>query len=298
MASLPFRPGEVLLRQLRRGHVLASCSSGQLRAKSSTSLPEASSPPLILLLDLDETLVRSKIQRIHAKRNLAHTDFTFIVDDSIECSVSVRPGVSQFLDWIRARRASGHISGPWIYSMGAQNYVKPLICQMNPERDIFEDRILTKDACTPLPLPWPWMLKSLTEVPCDEDSREDGNANFQRMVLIDNNVMSAILHPENTMLVRDWMGDGKDDRELERVSATLDAVITADAAEGSLGDYQSHLVKATPRFEEFQHCIANLHERMMQEPDPEQPFKRVLLETWKEALGAKRMLLRMEPNEV
>ena len=54
---------------------------------------------------------------------------------------------------------------------------------------------------------------------------------------------------------KDWLANGADDKELERVSSVLDGVIEADAAEGASGNYAAQLVKATPRFAEFQELV-------------------------------------------
>lgn len=281
-----------LTRHNRRPHVLASCS--QQRLVSST-LQEAVAPPLVLLLDLDETLLRPKLQRVHKSRTLSTVDFRILIDGSVECQGSLRPGLKEFLEWICKRRESGHISGPWIFGQGAKSYIKPVMRQLDPKKTIFGSRVLAKDKCTPLKPPWPWVLKSFAKIPCE--GGESSEANAQRCVLVDNNVMSCILHPENTLLVRDWQADGADDNELARVSSTLDAVIAADAAEGASGNYGHQLAKITPRFDEFRERLAAIHARMKEAPDPDRPAKEVLIETWKEACDAKRMLLELGPNE-
>lgn len=267
------------------------------RLLSSASLQEPSAPPLILLLDLDETLVRPKIQKVHAKRNLSTTDYKLMIDGEIECSLSLRPGVNEFFDWIRARKASGHIAGPWLFGQGAINYIKPVLHQIDPKKDIFGDRILAKESCMRLEHNWPWVLKSFHAVPAGDDEM-CGPKDFPRIVLVDNNVMSCMLHPENTLLVRDWLADGAADTELARVSATLDAIIAADAADGATGDYASHLVKATPRFQEFKALTGDLYSQLQEPPDPQMPWKRALIALWEDACNAKRMLLGLGPKEV
>lgn len=303
MAAFISGPSSGLLRHTNGQRVLASCARRRLLA----TLPEATAPPLILLLDLDETLLRPKLQRVHANRKLASVDFRIIIDGSINCAASLRPGLSEFFAWIRARQASGHIIGPWIFGQGAKQYIKPVIHQLDPKKEVFGGRILAKDKCTKLRQPWPWVLKSFYKVPekglgassvsdCEELSDLEGN--FPRMVLVDNNVMSSILHPENTLIIRDWEGDGKEDTELARVAAKLDAIILADLADGATGNYQKHLVQLTPGFDKFKATVAGLHARMKKHPDPDRELKEVLVEAWQEACSAKRELLGLGPGEV
>lgn len=306
MAMLACSPQ--VLRRSGRCQVLAH--AGQRRLMG-TALQDAVAPPLILLLDLDETLIRPKLQRVHRKRTLSHTDFRILIDGNIECQAALRPGLQDFLEWIKERRASGHIAGPWIFGMGARSYIRPIISRLDPSKKIFGNRILARDKCTALMPPWPWFLKSLTQVPCECGTRSgrEGNAdhacgschaaNIPRMVLVDNNVMSCILHPENSLLIRDWQADGTDadDSELARVSSTIDAIIAADAADGASGNYAHQLAKMTPGFDEFQRRLAELHARMQEAPDPARPPKDVLIEVWEEACSMKRMLLNLGPNE-
>jgi len=277
--------------------MLAACT--HQRPLASSSLKDAVAPPLILLLDLDETLIRPKLQRVHASRTLSSTDFRILIDGSIECQASLRPGLQEFFDWIRERRASGHIAGPWIYGQGAKKYIAPVLRQLDPKKEIFGDRILAKPSCTPLKNPWPWVLKGLTHEGGDDDGEDSlSSANVSRMVLVDNNIMSAILHPENTLVVRDWLADGAEDTELARVAATLDAAISADAADGASGDYAGQLAKTTPRFDGFRDSLADIYARMQEPPDSTRPLKTVLIETWEEACEAKRKLLDLSPGQV
>lgn len=99
------------------------------------------------------------------------------------------------------------------------------------------------------------------------------------------------------MLIRDWMGDGVEDNELARISSTIDAMIAADAAVGSSGDYAAQLMK-NPKFSEFESRLSELHARMQKPPDPEREVKPVLIEAWEEACSIKRMMLDLGPKEV
>lgn len=253
--------------------------------------------PLVLLLDLDETLLRPRIPQVH-KYDLASVDLsvTIPVNDGVHCDLSLRPGLWEFFDWIRERRGAGRIEGPWLFAQGHDAYVSAVLAELDPERDLFSDRVLSKEACTPTRTPW--VLKDLTKVPCSGGGGAEG---LRRMVLVDNNTMSCILHPENSLMVRDWLGLGAADAELERVGRVLDGLMERaqeDAASGRQADYAGHLVQTMPRHPEFQRRLRDLRRRI-EEPAPMGVALRdVHKELWSEACDAKRELLGLGPGEV
>eukprot|EP00928_Gymnodinium_smaydae_P022654 TRINITY_DN18960_c0_g1_i2.p1 TRINITY_DN18960_c0_g1~~TRINITY_DN18960_c0_g1_i2.p1 ORF type:complete len:293 (-),score=29.06 TRINITY_DN18960_c0_g1_i2:89-967(-) len=207
-------------------------------------LSTRASPPLILLLDLDETLLRPKFPTApeHAHRKMDKADFEVNVDvgDGVSCLLSMRPGLAEFFDWIRVRRSEGVLEGPWLFAQGKQPYIDAVLPVVDPDGDIFSTRILAHEACTQVKTPG-YVLKDLHRVPCDS---AEGETRVPQMILVDNNPVSAFLHPRNTFVVRDWKADREDDVELARVSATLDALIADSADLG--GDYASKLAQMTP----------------------------------------------------
>jgi len=253
-------------------------------------------PPLILILNLDETLLRrtpstSWTPSMHKTQQLANVDFTTYVDvgggASLECSVSLRPGLSAFFDWVRARRNAGLLEGPWLFGQGGSVYLKEVLQKVDPMGDLFAGRVLAQSACTPLQKPWPWALKDLTRVPCAEGSAVP---DISRMVLVENNAVSAILNPGNALLVRDWLGDDAHDTELERVSAILDTLMSEGADSG--GDYARHLTEITPGHVAFQQRLGTLRERLEADPPTHAPLKIVVHNMWKEACDIKQEVLR------
>lgn len=252
----------------------------------------ASVKPIILVLDLDETLLRPKIERAHPLRKLSRVDVRVYLEGGIQCSASFRPGLDEFFQWIRARRDSGLIEGPWIFGQGAKVYVDAMVRELDPFGDLFEGRVLSNEACTPLTKPWPWVVKDLSKIPC---SSGDALANLPRTVLVENNSLSCMLFPDNSVLVRDWLGDGnEEDNELARVSALIDELIDKEAAEHTGGNYVRHLASATPGYSEFRERLAVLGSRFEEPPPAGASLKDAYGEVWREARQAKEALLGLK----
>jgi len=263
----------------------------QVRSNSSVQV----SVPLILVLDLDETLLRPKIPNVaeHARRSLTKVDFeaTINVNGGVPCLVSLRPGLTAFFDWIRARRLAGAIEGPWLFAQGQLPYVDALLAKLDPERDIFSNRVLTKEACTIPKMPG-YVLKDLSRLPCETVNGVDA---VSRMILVDNNSISAVLYPENVLLVRDWRGDRADDDELARVSTTLDSLLLP--TEGPAGHYARQLAQMTPGHDRFRGQIPVLRSLVDSKlQDGEKPDRR-LRQTWAQACKMKQELLGLPVGE-
>lgn len=220
----------------------------------------------MLVLDLDETLIRVCCDGVHHNRQLGQVDFRLPIDvglrpkvSTFDCGVSIRPGMERFLDWIQDRREAGLIEGPWIYTTSTPNYTKALLRRIDPGGKIFAMRVLTRDACSPSRLPG-FFLKDLGRVPPKEDS---GAA--QRKLLVDNNPVSFVINPENSVLVRDWLGDNPDDTELDRVCELLEAVVQGRKAD----DYAGHLSELIPGHELFRQRLQVLGAQLDSEPPSE-----------------------------
>lgn len=257
--------------------------------------------PMILVLDLDETLLRPKIQRAHDKRKLSRIDLQVYLEGGIRCSASFRPGLDEFFYWIRERRDAGLIEGPWIFGQGARIYVEAMVRQLDPFGDLFGSRILCKESCTAMAWPWSWVLKDLSKIPSSQpDAAGFADDSLKRTILVDNNTISCILCPNNSLLVRDWLGDGSEDEELARASRLLDDLLAREAKAPTHGDYSSHLVSATPGHAEFCRRLAALHSRFNDKdwPPRDMPFNDACKEVWQEACDAKRALLGLCPGEV
>jgi len=259
--------------------------------------------PLVLALDLDETLVRVCCKGVHHNRKLDQVDFEVLVDVgeppkhmTFECGVALRPGLGRFFQWIQDRRREGLIEGPWIFTTSTPNFTKAILRKIDPGGHIFSMRVLTRQACIPTRMPG-FLLKDLASVPCKESVAD------RRKVLVDNNPVSCILNPDNAVLVRDWLGDNPEDGELARVRHLLDVVVKGKG-EGGIGcpseedanDYAGRLARLTPGHGKFLERLKALGSGLEADAPEEVPLLRSALKAISaECQEMKRDLLGAAP---
>lgn len=317
------RPAAARLRvNVRQCKEIASSRRSRCRPRffGSGTEPQA---PLALVLDVDETLWRTYIPGISKTKKLPSCDFVVELDHSdksqkltaweqaawtssrhetgenteekppdartkrIEIQVSMRPGLDEFFDWIRERRSEGVIEGPWIFTQASDKYLRAMLPEVDKTGEIFGERILTRGSCTRMRKPWPWVHKDLNQVPCGVDR----GAHPERVVLVENNVMSCLHYPRNSLIVHDWIGDhSKPDTELRRVSSTLDALLLE--TKGAPGSYAERLAAVTPGHLDYEEALADLRERVEEElPEGKAPAD-AIRSVWRRALKAKYRLLK------
>ncbi|CAE7941327.1 unnamed protein product [Symbiodinium sp. KB8] len=133
--------------------------------------------------------------------------------------------------------------GPWIYTTSTPNYTKALMRHVDPGGRVFAMRVLTREKCKPCAIPG-FLLKEMSQIPSKHDADDATEQQLlQRRVLIDNSPVSCVLHPNGSVLVRDWLGEGTEDDELPRVQRLLEAVLEDDGE--SEADYAARLVRHT-----------------------------------------------------
>eukprot|EP00927_Polykrikos_kofoidii_P067479 TRINITY_DN62969_c0_g1_i1.p1 TRINITY_DN62969_c0_g1~~TRINITY_DN62969_c0_g1_i1.p1 ORF type:complete len:350 (+),score=57.64 TRINITY_DN62969_c0_g1_i1:198-1247(+) len=287
----------------------SASSSSSSSARRGAASDGVDLPPLALVLDIDETLLRPKIIGVpgHKNRQLRHVDFrvTIKLGDGLPCDICLRPGVKTFFDWVRKTRSAGLIEGPWLFTQGARPYVEALLTKLDPDGDLFSDRVLSQEMCMQTKTPG-YVLKDLSRVPigvCKDDPLP-----LSRVILVDNNAMSAILCPENVLMVRDWRGakeDNAEDAELQRVSDLLDEVIasaraealaTAEPGKASRVNYVRQMVAMHPRHDRFRARTPEL--RMVLDGESlDGDLRTRLRRAWDTADMLKRELLDLAPEE-
>jgi len=256
-------------------------------------------PPLLLVLDLDETLVRVCCEGVHHNRSLPRVDFRVMVDvgeppktTSFDCGVAMRPGLESFLEWIQERRDAGMVEGPWLYTTATANITKAVLRRIDPGGKIFRMRVLTREACVPVRMPG-FFLKDLGRVPS-----EAGCQSLRRRVLVDNNPVSCIMNPESSVLVRDWLGNDPADAELERVRSVIDTMVEREQAleEEDSGDYVSHLSQLIPGHATFRERLQELGLRLDASPPTEvKSLRSAMKSAMAECMDIKRELLGAAP---
>jgi len=223
-----------------------------------STLKQPLRPPLLLILDLDETLVRVACKDVHKNRNLERVDFNVLVEVAsspkqtltFDCGVAVRPGLDTFFRWIKERRNAGAIEGPWIFTTATPVFVKAILQKIDPGGTIFGLRILARGSCTPTRMPG-YLLKDLSRI---RSSWKD-SLDYQRKVLIDNSPISCIHDPGNSVLVRDWLGSNSHDTELARVQSLLDRALdqrSSQAGEDTSVNYAGCVASLMPGHAQFQ----------------------------------------------
>ncbi|CAE8633672.1 unnamed protein product [Polarella glacialis] len=210
-----FIAGAALMASLRDGPGLA------FFAASPSTRPRLS--PLLVVLDLDETLVHATLCRpsnlgpeqeqeipswLPSRLAQPKVDFQATgkglvlgLGEEVPLFVSLRPGARDFVSWL-LREQGVEVA---VYTAGTEAYAQQSLEQLGLSG---VSAALFRDECVPLGLP---ITKDLTKLGRD----------LSRVVLVDNARRSFWLQPENGLLVSDWKGRNATDSELERVREEL-----------------------------------------------------------------------------
>lgn len=160
---------------------------------ATVTAPLSSVPKLLVIIDLDETLFFS-----HLNRESPH-DFSVVVEKQ-EIFVSLRPGCRAFLSWCKEHFETG------LYTAGTELYAKTLLKIIDPtEQLIVPENHRYRQACWPVVYEVKINDKSIRQTLYAKDLslfRKD----LSRVVLIDNSLFSFILQPDNGILITDWRG--------------------------------------------------------------------------------------------
>uniref|UniRef100_A0A7S4QT44 Mitochondrial import inner membrane translocase subunit TIM50 n=1 Tax=Alexandrium monilatum TaxID=311494 RepID=A0A7S4QT44_9DINO len=184
--------------------------------------------PLLVVLDLDETLVHATLRSGGAvrgcpappqwlARRLAQprADFTargrgLVVGagEDVPLEVSLRPGALGFVAWL-LRQPQIEVA---VYTAGTRPYAEQVLDKLGLAG---VRTALFRDSCEPLGLP---ITKDLSKLRPD----------LSRVVLVDNSGSSFWLQPENGLLVSDWDGSDAGDEELAGVRRAVVRLLEAD----------------------------------------------------------------------
>jgi len=167
--------------------------------------------PLLVVLDIDETLVHSNWGEG------AFGDFT--LGEGGFLKVQKRPGVDKFLQWLN--RPDIRVA---IYTAGDNEYATSVVARLDPHGAVVKQQ-LSRDDCVSSPI---------QGVFCKDLSKF--GPNLERVVLVDNCPMSFYLQPKNGILVNDWLGTDPEDNELQRVQEVLQGLLDVDNVQEALND--------------------------------------------------------------
>jgi CTD nuclear envelope phosphatase 1 len=162
--------------------------------------------PLIVVLDLDETLVHStfhgsgarmyrQIEKRKSKIRRQCESFSLILDDGDRVTVNKRPHVDAFMKALQSPEFEPHV-----FTAALASYASPVMDRLEQDQgqQLFKRRMY-RDSCTPTGMGT--FAKDLDTLYSD----------LSRVVLVDNNPISLMKQPSNGILVPNFFDDPNDD---------------------------------------------------------------------------------------
>ena len=162
--------------------------------------------PLIVVLDLDETLVHStfhgsgarmyrQIEKRKSKIRRQCESFSLTLDDGDRVTVNKRPQVDEFMRALQSPEFEPHV-----FTAALASYASPVMDRLEKDqgRKLFVRRMY-RDSCTPTGMGT--FAKDLSTLYGD----------LSRVVLVDNNPISLMKQPSNGILVPSFFDDPNDD---------------------------------------------------------------------------------------
>ncbi len=162
--------------------------------------------PLVVVLDLDETLVHStfhgsgarmyrQIEKRKSKIRRQVESFQLVLDDGDRVTVNKRPHVDEFMRALQAPEFESHV-----FTAALDSYAAPVLDRLEKaEGSRLFARRMYRDSCTPTGMGT--FAKDLDTLYPD----------LSRVVLVDNNPISLMKQPSNGILVPSFFDDPSDD---------------------------------------------------------------------------------------
>jgi Dullard-like phosphatase family protein len=162
--------------------------------------------PLVVVLDLDETLVHStfhgsgarmyrQIEKRKSKIRRQVESFQLVLDDGDRVTVNKRPHVDEFMRALQAPEFESHV-----FTAALDSYASPVLDRLEKaEGSRLFARRMYRDSCTPTGMGT--FAKDLDTLYPD----------LSRVVLVDNNPISLMKQPSNGILVPSFFDDPSDD---------------------------------------------------------------------------------------
>ncbi|KAF7703471.1 CTD small phosphatase-like protein 2 [Silurus meridionalis] len=176
-----------------------------------------STPAATMVLDLDETLVFSSLNRIEDAEYTFNTAFQ---DQEYKVYVILRPYVKEFL------QAMVKHFEMFIYTSAKKEYAEMIVDILDPRKKLFRHRLYQEDCACVLG----HYIKDLEVLERD----------LSKTVILDNAPHTFPYHLMNTMAIKSWCGD-KEDKELQRLIPSLEKLIQAK-------DFRTVLKRRTDHF--------------------------------------------------
>ena len=182
--------------------------------KKKTILPDKSSNiKKTLILDLDETLIRSEFS-INNNSQSAQNKVEFIDSDTgdlITAGVILRPGVKDFLEAVSAIFEVG------VFTAGVKEYADAVIDFLDPENKFFSFRLYRND-CVKIGRAY---IKDLRVV--DRD--------LSNVVIVDNSLYSFVNQLSNGILISSFYDDPEDLELMNILKYLMDCMLVCEDVE-------------------------------------------------------------------
>ena len=184
----------------------------QAYANTATDVAKEYESDMVVVLDMDECLIHSQFlsspqtaqvyahQLKQQRRQSANSGskvvdhFKITLPEGDLVHVNLRPGLKEFLQQC-TERFETHI-----FTAASSIYAKPVLDNLDPEGKMFAGRWY-REHCTYVEHPQRAYIKNLNNLPL---------ADLSRVVLVDNNPLSFLTHPENGILVSSFYHDPND----------------------------------------------------------------------------------------
>ncbi|XP_060796551.1 CTD small phosphatase-like protein 3 isoform X2 [Neoarius graeffei] len=176
-----------------------------------------STPAATMVLDLDETLVFSSLNRIE---DAEYTFNTIFQDQEYKVYVVLRPYVKEFL------QAMVKHFEMFVYTSAKKEYAEMIVDILDPRKKIFRHRLYQDDCACVLG----HYIKDLAVLERD----------LSKTVILDNAPHTFPYHLVNTISIKSWCGD-KEDQELQRLIPYLEKLTQAN-------DFRTVLKRRTDHF--------------------------------------------------
>ena len=125
-------------------------------------------------------------------------------EDNSPVHIRIRPGLKRFLEEISKINCE-----VYAFTAGLPVYARPVIKEIDPNGTIFK-KVLYRDSCTEI------RLNNSMFYSKDLKSFGDDIYDEKRTVLVDNNIFSFVINPNNGIHICEFY-DAADDRELDKV---------------------------------------------------------------------------------
>ncbi|XP_017332825.1 CTD small phosphatase-like protein 2 isoform X1 [Ictalurus punctatus] len=176
-----------------------------------------STPAATMVLDLDETLVFSSLNRLE---DAEYTFNTIFQDQEYTVYMVLRPHVNEFL------QAMVKHFEMFVYTSAKKEYAEMMVDILDPRKKIFRHRLYQDDCACVLG----HYIKDLEVLERD----------LSKTVILDNAPHTYPYHLTNAIPIKSWCGD-KEDRELQRLIPYLGKLAQAN-------DFRTVLKRRTDHF--------------------------------------------------